>query len=93
MPGTVRGERMLTVANELITNSKRSRMAVLDVLNEVEDALELERKRASFLTYYGRYLNMLDNKCWFDLPDNRSTDKFNSPQQAIDAAMALINWM
>jgi SAM-dependent MidA family methyltransferase len=70
--------------------------AGLQVLNEVEDALALERKRMGFMVYYGRFMCMDDrSNYWMARTDGHfkwKTNEFRSPQEAIDAGMIITKW-
>ena len=93
MSSVARGDRYLRVSNALVNTSQRSVRRVNDVVNELEDALELERKRLGFMVYYGRDLNVFGGEYWFVLPSSQgTTQKHTSAQAAIDEAMELINW-
>jgi hypothetical protein len=88
----LRGERLLRVSNALVNTSHKSRQLVVDVVNELEDALEIERRRMAFMVYYGRHLNIANGEFWFVFADGKETGKYNSAQKAIDVAMLQVNW-
>jgi|SRR5476651_727635 hypothetical protein len=69
---------------------------VMGIVNEIEDALALERKRMSFMVYYGRFMCMDDRgNYWMARIDGHfkwKTNEFRSPQEAIDAGMIINKW-
>jgi hypothetical protein len=91
-----RDDRKLRMIAELQNQSTEANKHANLILNEVEDELEIERKRMGFMVYYGRFM-VIDavGNYWFERTDgqyNWKTDIFRSPQGAIDAAMAHVNW-
>jgi hypothetical protein len=87
--------RKADMDNALEFASVSDHKAAMRVLNEVEDELALERKRMSFMVYYGRFMVIDDNSnYWMESVGEATwkTAKFRSAQEAVDAGMAHVKW-